>query len=185
MPFTLYHSGPSALIALPLRKFIDIPVFIFANVIVDIEVLVVAFTRVQFYAGGGLHPIAHTYLFGTLIAIVWGVLSSLFLRKPYAKLMTAFRLDYQTNTIKIIASALLGVWFHIFVDCMYHKDLHPLYPFSMSNPLNFRLDATLVKDICRISFVPAVIFYFVIVIRRERRIRRNAPDNSFINSSDL
>ena len=171
MPFTLYHAGPSALIALPLRKYIDIPVFILANVFVDIEVLVFMFSGWQIYPGSGIHPIAHTFFFGTLLAIVWGFMS-MFMKKINTRLMTEFRLDYETNILKIFASAILGIWFHIFIDCLYHSDLHPFYPFSLSNPLNFGFEPNLVMNICRILFVPAMIIFFIIVIRRDRKIKQ-------------
>ncbi len=37
MPFTPFHFGPSAVIALPLNRYIDIPTFLLANIAVDIE----------------------------------------------------------------------------------------------------------------------------------------------------
>ena len=41
MPFTPYHFGPSGFVGLVFGKWIDLPVFVLANVIVDVEVLVV------------------------------------------------------------------------------------------------------------------------------------------------
>ena len=41
MPFTPFHFGAHACIAIPLRKIIDIPVFILSNIIIDIEPLIV------------------------------------------------------------------------------------------------------------------------------------------------
>jgi len=43
MPFTPYHFGPSGFWGLAFRKWLDLPVFVLANVIVDIEVLVIWF----------------------------------------------------------------------------------------------------------------------------------------------
>ena len=39
MPFTPYHFGPSGFVGLLLRRWIDVPVFIAANVLIDIEVI--------------------------------------------------------------------------------------------------------------------------------------------------
>ncbi|MHC4299546.1 MAG: hypothetical protein ACYS7Y_19890 [Planctomycetota bacterium] len=36
MPFTPYHFGPSGCVGLILRKWIDVPVFVLTNVIIDI-----------------------------------------------------------------------------------------------------------------------------------------------------
>ena len=41
MPFTPYHVGPSGFVGLVFGKWIDLPVFVLANVIVDVEVLAV------------------------------------------------------------------------------------------------------------------------------------------------
>ena len=39
MPFTPYHFGPSGFVGLLFRRWLDVPVFIAANVLVDIEVI--------------------------------------------------------------------------------------------------------------------------------------------------
>ncbi len=173
MPFTLLHVGPSAMLALPLKKYIDVPVFILSNVIIDLEVLLVMFTGVSFYQDSGLHPIAHTFTFGSIIALSWGVLA-LFLRTTFRKIMIEFKLDYQTNTIKILISALLGFWFHLLLDCLYHYDMHPFYPFSMDNPLKFIKDGSWVVEFCGISFIPAIIIYIFLVHRRCKRISQES-----------
>ena len=41
MPFTPYHFGPSGFFGLALKKWIDLPVFLLANVIIDVEVLLI------------------------------------------------------------------------------------------------------------------------------------------------
>jgi len=37
VPFTPFHFGPGAFIALSLRKYIDLPVLVLANVVIDFE----------------------------------------------------------------------------------------------------------------------------------------------------
>ena len=39
MPFTPYHFGPSGFAGLLFRRWVNVPVFIAANVLIDIEVL--------------------------------------------------------------------------------------------------------------------------------------------------
>lgn len=41
MPFTPLHFGPHACVALPLRRRVDLPVFLLTNVVVDVEPLLV------------------------------------------------------------------------------------------------------------------------------------------------
>lgn len=173
MPFTLFHVGPSALIALPLKRFIDVPVFILSNVIIDLEVLVVMISGVTFYPDSGLHPIAHTFTYGSIIALAWGG-AALFLRKRFHTLMTEFKLKYHSNTLKILVSALFGFWFHLLLDCFYHYDLHPFYPFTLVNPLKFIKDGSWVVEFCSISFIPAIIIYIYLVVRRGKKNSRES-----------
>ncbi|MHC4641289.1 MAG: hypothetical protein ACYS32_06565, partial [Planctomycetota bacterium] len=69
MPFTPYHFGPSGLIGLALRKWIDIPVFVLANVIVDIEVLIMVLLDVRY----PIHRYTHTLLLGAAAGIIWAL----------------------------------------------------------------------------------------------------------------
>ncbi len=69
MPFTPFHFGSHATVALPLRKYIDIPVFIGANIVVDVEPLLV----MAFNLNYPLHGYCHTFLVGGLLGLAWGV----------------------------------------------------------------------------------------------------------------
>jgi len=59
---------PSACIALPLNRWIDLPVFLLANVAIDIEPLLVMTLNLSY----PLHGYAHTLLGATLIGLGWG-----------------------------------------------------------------------------------------------------------------
>jgi hypothetical protein len=39
MPFTPYHFGPNGFVGLLFRRWIDVPVFLAANVLIDLEVI--------------------------------------------------------------------------------------------------------------------------------------------------
>ena len=66
MPFTPYHFGPSGFVGLVFRRWIDIPVFLLANVVIDLEPLAV----ILFDSGSSLHRLCHTFLFGTVLGII-------------------------------------------------------------------------------------------------------------------
>ena len=68
MPFTPYHFGPSGFVGLVFRKWIDMPVFVLANVIVDVEVLAVGL----FGLGWPIHRYCHTLLIGAVVGALWG-----------------------------------------------------------------------------------------------------------------
>jgi len=157
LPFTPYHFGPSGFVALTLRRWIDIPVFILANVIVDIEVLVIGLLGL----GWPCHRYCHTLLFGTVAGAVWGALA--YRAKPaLAWAMQQLRIPYKTNFWKMVASGILGVWLHVFLDAIYHGDVRIFWP-SRAIPLFRLISRGQVKAICVTLFVAAVILYAIAV----------------------
>ena len=71
MPFTPYHFGPSGFVGLALRRWLDVPVFVLANVVVDLEPLVVVLFGLDY----PLHGYVHTFLGGTVVALLWALLA--------------------------------------------------------------------------------------------------------------
>ena len=69
MPFTPFHFGPSAVIALPLNRYIDIPAFLLANIAVDIEPLAVMSLSLSY----PLHGYAHSILVVSIIGVIFGL----------------------------------------------------------------------------------------------------------------
>jgi hypothetical protein len=124
MPFTPYHFGPSGFIALAMRKWIDIPVFVLANVVIDIEVLVVVF----FDLGRPIHRYCHTLAIGTAVGAVWGIAAYLLLRRPLEGLMALARIRYKAGLVKMIISGALGAALHVLIDGIYHFDVHVFWP---------------------------------------------------------
>jgi membrane-bound metal-dependent hydrolase YbcI (DUF457 family) len=169
MPFTPYHFGPSACIALPLRKYIDIPVFILANVAVDLEPLAV----ILFGLNYPLHGYFHTFLVGTVVALAWGLIAY-WEKSILQRLMKLFHLSYQSNFRKMLLSAILGIWFHILLDGQLYTDIQPFWPFK-ANPLYGLLGYKAVYLICKISFLPAIFLYIIAVASY---IRKNKAKNS-------
>lgn len=64
MPFTPYHFGPSGLVGLLFRRWIDPLVFVAANIVVDVEVLLSFFRLTHESAHRVWH--VHTLLVGGL-----------------------------------------------------------------------------------------------------------------------
>jgi hypothetical protein len=87
MPFTPYHFGPSGFIGLVFRKWIDLPVFVLANVIVDVEVLIIW----AFHLGWPIHRYAHTLLIGAAVGALWGI-AAYPLMPVFKKIMQLFRI---------------------------------------------------------------------------------------------
>jgi membrane-bound metal-dependent hydrolase YbcI (DUF457 family) len=168
MPYTPYHFGPSGFIALTFRKWIDPAVFVLANVIVDIEVLVIMLLGI----GWPMHRYCHTLLIGAAVGIVWG-LAAYLLRYFFKKIMKIFHISYKTGFWKMLVSGVLGAWFHVVVDAVYHWDVRMFWP-SNAKPLYGLVTQQQVNIICTIFFIPAIILYILAVIAF---VKKNRAEN--------
>jgi membrane-bound metal-dependent hydrolase YbcI (DUF457 family) len=153
MPFTPFHFGPSALIGLPLKRWIDIPVFVFANVVVDFEPLTVMVFRPHY----PLHGYFHTFLIGGILGLLWGLAAYPF-RPAWRSLMGIVGLSYQPTLPKMMISGMLGIWLHVIIDSMYHNGMNPFFPIT-GNPFYGIISYSKVLFICNISLVAALVIY--------------------------
>ncbi len=169
MPFTPYHFGPSGFIGLALRKYIDIPVFVLANVIVDIEVLVLNLLG----TGWPMHRYTHTLLLGSAAGVIWAILAYP-LRHLFKKIMQLIRIPYQTNFRKMVISGVLGVWLHVVIDAIYHWDVALLWP-SKARPLWRLLGQAQVKSMCIAFWVAAIVLYLIIVLLHNKQSKGEKP----------
>jgi membrane-bound metal-dependent hydrolase YbcI (DUF457 family) len=158
MPFTPYHFGPSGFIGLIFRKWIDIPVFVLANVIVDLEVLIIT----QFRLGHPIHRYVHTLLIGAAAGIIWA-LAAWPLRNIFKKIMQLLRIPYKTSLLKMIISGVLGVWLHVIIDSIYHPDVHLFWPYK-SIPLWRIITGQQLEFLCLIAIIATLILYLLTVI---------------------
>jgi len=175
MPFTPYHFGPSGFVGLALRRWIDVPVFVLANVAVDIEVLVIAFFRL----GYPPHRYCHTLLIGLVVGILWGLLAYP-LRHLFKRLMHLLRIPYRTSLLKMLISGILGVWLHVLIDGIYHFDVRILWPNKAVylRRMTGYIDQQKIETICLYFFLAAVVPYVLAVLSflKDKRIQnRNNP----------
>jgi membrane-bound metal-dependent hydrolase YbcI (DUF457 family) len=153
MPVTPFHFGPSALIGLPLKRWIDIPVFVLANVVVDFEPLAVMVFRLDY----PLHRYFHTFLIGGIVGLLWGLAAYPF-RPVWRFLMELVGLPYQPTLPKMMISGMLGIWLHVIIDSMYHNSMNPFFPIT-GNPFYGIISYSLVVSVCKISMVAALVIY--------------------------
>ena len=158
MPITPYHFGPSAFIGLVLKKWIDLPVFVLANVVVDLEVLVNNFLKL----GWPVHRYVHTLLIGTIAGAVWG-LAAYPLKDIFKWAMNLAQLTYQPNMLKMIISGILGIWLHNIIDSVYHTDVRLFWP-NESKPLWNLVSHNQLKYICIAFWIAAIAVYVVNLI---------------------
>ncbi|MHC5056399.1 MAG: hydrolase [Planctomycetota bacterium] len=160
MPLTPYHFGPHACIALPLGRHLDLPVFIGANVIVDIEPVLVVVLRLRY----PLHGYAHTLLMGSLVGLAWAT-AMYPLRGLVGKAMRLVRLPYEPSYLKMALSGVLGVWLHVILDSFLYNDIRPFFPLD-ANPLLGLVYWGALYRACAVSFLPALAIYVYVAFVR-------------------
>jgi membrane-bound metal-dependent hydrolase YbcI (DUF457 family) len=153
MPFTPYHFGAHACAALPLNKRINIFVFLAANVIVDIEPLLV----ILFNFNYPLHGYAHAFLGAALVGGIWGGICFKF-RGIIGKLLEIMRVQAKYNLKQYIVSGVAGALLHVLFDAPLYADIKPFYPLS-ANPFYGLISYSLTYEICLILFIPAIILF--------------------------
>jgi len=153
LPFTPFHFGPHAFASLPLRRFIVVPVFLGANLLIDVEPLLVMTFNLD-YPG---HGYCHTMLFGSLLGLLVATIGYA-LRHQLARFMAKIYLADTPTFHKMAVSGVLGIWLHVLFDAPLYSDIRPFYPLQV-NPLLEVLPPGAVYGICGVCFVPAGLLY--------------------------
>jgi len=130
MPFTPFHLGPGLGLGLPLRKHLHAPTFILANVIVDVEPLLVFLFGLRY----PLHGYLHTFLLALPMGLAFGCVMHLLERflNPLYK-MFLLEADDNLSLRPFIIAGVFGRGLHILLDAPLYDDIKPLYPIA-TNP---------------------------------------------------
>ncbi len=161
MPFTPYHFGPSGFIGFVFGKWIDLPVFVLANVIVDVEVLIIGL----FGLGWPMHRYCHTLLIGAVVGALWGV-AAYPMRNLFQSLMRIFYIPYQTSLRKMVISGVLGVWLHVLIDGSYHFDVKMFWPHKtmwLWRMTHEHISEKQIETICILFIIAAFVLYILAV----------------------
>lgn len=158
MPFTPLHMGPGILIKAILQGSFSLMVFGWAQIIMDIQPLIVLIT-----GEGQLHGFSHTYLGASILALL-----SAFTGKYLSEFgLIILTLSKKENPIKIswwivFISAFIGTFSHVLIDSVMHADVEPFSPFFTDNNLFGMLSINQIHSLCLYSgLIGAGIYYFV------------------------
>jgi len=157
--------GPGILLKALLRGSFSLMVFGWAQIIMDIQPLLVMIT-----GAGHLHGFSHTYLGATLLAAV-AALSGKYLAEVGLRMLT-IATDAQPIVISwrlASVSALIGCYSHVLLDSVMHGDLHPYYPFAADNPMLGFLDSAQIYLLCLITGAIGSVIYFAVPWLRKRQ----------------
>ncbi|WP_459194057.1 hypothetical protein [Halosimplex sp. J119] len=129
MPFTPFHLGPALLIALIGLRWLDLPTFLAASVLVDVRTTLVFFGVLD----GPLHGPLHTLLGATALAVVLTV-AAIPLRPVLDPVLDSIGVPQPTSPARIAAAAVVGCWSHVALDATLYTDARPFAPVSAVNP---------------------------------------------------
>ena len=101
------------MIGLLFLNFIDFPTFLIASVIVDIEPFIVLLFNLDY----PLHGFFHSFLGGTIVALLLTVVMSK-IRRHFYPLMSFFKLEQDVSFKKILVASLSGIYIHILLKLL-------------------------------------------------------------------
>lgn len=159
MPFTPYHLGPALGFSLPLRKHVHMPTFLLANIVIDIEPLLVLVCSLRY----PLHGYFHTFLLASLLGIVVGCVMFR-LKKFLHPIYMVFLPDPgdKFGLKRFTLTGAFGAVFHVLLDSPLYGDIQPFYPLEI-NPLYAPDLSPVVYDFC--TWIGALgILYYVFLL---------------------
>ncbi len=165
MPFTPFHFGPSACIALPLKRYIDFPTFMLANVTIDIEPLLVMVFDLSY----PLHGFAHSFVGAAIVGIGLGVVANLAKGFIHRIMKNMLGLEYSSSIKQYLLSGMLGCEFHVLLDSPLYTDIKPFLPFSSINPFMGLIQDSFMYKMCAYAFIPAIVIYILILIMESNK----------------
>jgi len=165
MPLTPFHLGPALILGLIFLRYVNLPTFLVANVIVDIEPMFIMLFNLCY----SHHQFLHTFLGGTIVALIltW-IMNDI--RGRLSPLLMFFKIEQKPTFWSILIASIFGTYTHILLDSRMHEDVRPFYPLDVNPFLNGSISSVLdVYMLCMWSFIGGLIIYTVRLILTQRR----------------
>jgi membrane-bound metal-dependent hydrolase YbcI (DUF457 family) len=169
MPFTPLHMGPGVLVKAILHGAFSLMVFGWAQIVMDIQPLVVLLT-----GEGHLHGITHTYL-GAAILAVLSALTGKYLGELGLRLLKMLRYVPIRWSVAFV-SAFVGTYSHVLLDSVMHADVAPYAPFSAANGLLHLVSPETLQWMCLGSFVLGGAVWLATELRSRKKGRLLRPE---------
>lgn len=169
MPFTPFHLGPALFFGLALLSVFDLPTFLIASVIPDIEPFCVIYFHVYGYP---LHGFLHSYLGASFLAFLTALIVYPF-RGMLKHITEVFRIPQQKASFKkLLFTSFVGVYFHVFLDSFLYREMMPFYPLQGNpfvNILDFWGSYSVIYGFCSLSFLLGVFVYIFRLTRAKTK----------------
>ncbi len=156
MPFTPFHMGPGIVFKALLQGSFSLLVFGWAQIVMDIQPLIVLLT-----GEGQLHGFSHTYFGATLLA-VFSALSGKYLSEMGLQIIGLSKKAEPIVITWVVAfvSAFIGTYSHVILDSIMHTDMQPYFPVSLENHLLGLITVSHLYLTCIYSALTGALLYF-------------------------
>ena len=165
MPITPFHMGPGLLIKSVLQGYFSLIIFAWAQILMDIQPLLVILT-----GKGQLHGFSHTYIGATLIAIIAAYTGQWIYHWLVYFIENDFT-DYQKKLFDVsakitaaicISSALIGTFSHVLLDSIMHADIQPFFPLGIENQILLIVSIKTLHKLCIYTGLIGTVIFFCI-----------------------
>lgn len=162
MPFTPFHMGPGIAIKAVLQSSFSLMVFGWAQIVMDIQPLVVMIS-----GEGHLHGFSHTYVGATLLAL-FSALTGKYLSEV-GLFILGLNKQWQVKIAwwVVVLSAFIGTYTHVFLDSVMHHDVEPFYPFTTINQFQGLISVASLHKLCIYSGVAGGVIYFTVLAAKK------------------
>ncbi len=150
--------GPGIFIKACLQGSFSLMVFGWAQILMDIQPLIVLIT-----GKGDLHGFSHTYIGASLIAIIV-TLTGKYLSEFGLIVLGITKKDNPIRIIWSVAvlSAFIGTFSHVLIDSVMHGDIEPFYPLSIPNSLLGIITIDQLHKFCLYSGLIGACCYYIV-----------------------
>lgn len=171
MPFTPFHLGPACPLKAVLGRYFSLTVFGFAQVAMDVEVLVRMIRR-----DGVLHGFTHTYLGAAPVALVtlavgWPACRWLVRHWPAdaSPFLTWLCGNRTLGWPAAVSGAVVGTYSHVLLDSVMHADMQPLWPFAGRNALRGLVSVVGLHLFCVVTGAAGILWLYGRFLRTRRK----------------
>lgn len=165
MPFTPFHVGPGIAVKSVFQKKFNLLIFAWAQVVMDLQPLVVILT-----GRGRTHGFTHT-LIGAAVLGAFAGLSGKFLTEwilSWWKKQPQLKLSWGV----VLVSAWLGSFSHVLIDGLIYPDMDLFWPFVAGNPLQIGMTPREMIRFCVFSGLIGALVWGGVVVARKHRERK-------------
>lgn len=159
--------GPGILVKGVLQGSFSLMVFGWAQIVMDIQPLIVLLT-----GEGHLHGFTHTYIGATLIALI-SALSGKYLSE-LGLLLLGLSEEKPINITWPVCfiSAFIGSYSHVLLDSIMHADVEPFYPLTLINQFHGILSISTLHKACIYSGLVGAAIYYGVLWRKQIKNNR-------------